>query len=209
MGHVATNRQCLLQPISQRDRFPAAILQPPFFSLDQTLAENYGSMGAIIGHEITHGFDDMGSQFDAAGNLSNWWTETDREEFDRRTAVLVNQFDNYVAVDDLHVNGSLTLGENIADLGGVQMAYLALQKRESMTSEQPNSDQVFFMAWARSWRENARPEGLKLQINTDPHAPNHFRANGPLSNFPAFAEAYRLTEDSPMVREASSRVEIW
>lgn len=196
-------------PLANEIVFPAAILQAPFFSLDQTLAENYGSMGAIIGHEITHGFDDMGSQFDASGNLSNWWTETDREEFDRRTAILVEQFDSYVAVDDLHVNGSLTLGENIADLGGVQMAYLALQMRESLTSEQPNSDQVFFMAWARSWRENARPEGLKLQINTDSHSPNHFRANGPLSNFPAFAEAFNLTDDSPMVREASSRVEIW
>lgn len=196
-------------PLANEIVFPAAILQPPFFGLEQSLAENYGSMGAIIGHEITHGFDDMGSQFDAAGNLSNWWTEADREEFDRRTAVLVEQFDNYVAIDDLHVNGSLTLGENIADLGGVQMAYLALKKRESMTSAQPNSDQVFFMAWARSWRENARPEGLKLQVNTDPHSPNHFRANGPLGNFPAFAEAFHLDESSPMVREASSRVEIW
>ena len=196
-------------PLANEIVFPAAILQPPFFGLEQTLAENYGSMGAIIGHEVTHGFDDMGSQFDAAGNLSNWWTDADREEFDRRTAVLVEQFNNYVAVDDLHVNGELTLGENIADLGGVQMAYLALQKRESLTSEQPSSDQMFFMAWARSWRENARPEGLKLQINTDPHSPNHFRANGPLSNFPAFADAFELTEDSPMVREASSRVEIW
>jgi len=196
-------------PLANEIVFPAAILQPPFFGLDQSLAENYGSMGAIIGHEVTHGFDDMGSQFDAAGNLSNWWTEADREEFDRRTAILVEQFDNYVAVDDLHVNGSLTLGENIADLGGIQMAYLALKKRESMTSAESNSDQVFFMAWARSWRENARPEGLKLQINTDPHSPNHFRANGPLGNFPAFAEAFHLDASSPMVREASSRVEIW
>ncbi|MFK5957091.1 MAG: M13 family metallopeptidase [Planctomycetota bacterium] len=196
-------------PLANEIVFPAAILQPPFFSLDQSLAENYGSMGAIIGHEITHGFDDMGSQFDADGNLSNWWTAADREEFDRRTAILVKQFDAYVAVDDLHVNGSLTLGENIADLGGVQMAYLAFKTRESLNSVKGNSDQDFFTAYVRSWRGNTRPAAMKLQINTDPHAPGHFRANGPLGNFPAFAEAFHLDASAPMVRAASDRAEIW
>lgn len=196
-------------PLANEIVFPAAILQPPFFSLDQSLAENYGSMGAIIGHEITHGFDDMGSQFDADGNLSNWWTAADREEFDRRTAILVKQFDAYVAVDDLHVNGSLTLGENIADLGGVQMAYLAFKTRESLNSVKGNSDQDFFTAYVRSWRGNTRPAAMKLQINTDPHAPGHFRANGPLGNFPAFAEAFHLDASAPMIRAASDRAEIW
>lgn len=200
-------------PLANEIVFPAAILQPPFFGLDQPLAQNYGSMGAIIGHEITHGFDDMGSQFDAQGNLSDWWTESDREEFNRRTAVLVAQFDGYVAIDDLHVNGELTLGENIADLGGLQMAYLAfhnrLKKGDAMVDTTNSQDQEFFRAWARSWRENTRPESLKLQVNTDPHSPNHFRANGPLGNLPMFAEAFRLDASSNMVREASERAEIW
>lgn len=200
-------------PLGNEIVFPAAILQPPFFGLEQSLAANYGSMGAIIGHEITHGFDDMGSQFDAEGNLVNWWTDADREEFERRAAVLVEQFDAYVAVDDLHVNGELTLGENIADLGGLQMAYLAFQKRGSLEL-QPIVDgltpnQQFFTAWARSWRENFRAETLKMQVLTDEHAPNHFRANGPLGNLPEFASAFRLDESAPMVRPAAERAQIW
>lgn len=200
-------------PLGNEIVFPAAILQPPFFGINQTLAQNYGSMGAIIGHEITHGFDDMGSQFDAEGNLVNWWTDSDREEFDRRASVLVEQFNNYAALPDLYVNGELTLGENIADLGGLQMAYLAFQKRGSMEL-QPIVDgltpnQQFFTAWARSWRENFRDEALKMQVLTDEHAPNHFRANGPLSNLPQFADAFRLDESAPMVRPASERAEIW
>lgn len=200
-------------PLGNEIVFPAAILQPPFFGLEQTLAQNYGSMGAIIGHEITHGFDDMGSQFDAEGNLTNWWTDADRQEFDRRAAVLVEQFDGYAALPDLHVNGELTLGENIADLGGLQMAYRAFQKRGSMEL-QPIVDgltpnQQFFTAWARSWRENFRDETLRMQVLTDEHAPNHFRANGPLSNLPQFADAFRLDESAPMVRPASERAEIW
>jgi putative endopeptidase len=200
-------------PLGNEIVFPAAILQPPFFGLEQTLAENYGSMGAIIGHEITHGFDDMGSQFDAEGNLVNWWTDTDREEFERRAAVLVEQFNGYEALDGLFVDGELTLGENIADLGGLQMAYLAFQKRGAMELQPivngltPN--QQFFTAWARSWRENFRPESLKMQVLTDEHAPNHFRANGPLSNLPQFASAFRLDESAPMVRPAAERAEIW
>ncbi|MHC4379686.1 MAG: M13 family metallopeptidase [Planctomycetota bacterium] len=200
-------------PLANEIVFPAAILQPPFFGLEQSLAQNYGSMGAIIGHEVTHGFDDMGSQFDAAGNLSDWWTEADRKEFNARTAVLVAQFNAYVAIDDLHVNGELTLGENIADLGGLQMAHLALHNRmEKNGSEAAITDSLdreFFRSWARSWRENTRPESLKLQVNTDPHSPNRFRANGPLGNLPMFAEAFHLDESSTMVREASDRAEIW
>ena len=201
-------------PLGNEIVFPAAILQPPFFGLQQTLAENYGSMGAIIGHEITHGFDDMGSQFDAQGNMVNWWTEADRTEFEARADVLVEQFNNYLVVDDLFVNGELTLGENIADLGGLKMAYLAFQMRSKMNGVQAVVDgltpnQQFFTAWARSWRQNSRAEALKLQVNTDPHSPEKFRANGPLGNLPEFAEAFGLTTDAAMVREAAQRASIW
>lgn len=201
-------------PLGNEIVFPAAILQPPFFGLEQTLAENYGSMGAIIGHEITHGFDDMGSQFDAQGNMVNWWTEEDRAEFDKRAAVLVEQFNNYLVIDDLYVNGELTLGENIADLGGLKMAYMAFQLRAEQVGGLADvngltAEQQFFTAWARSWRQNSRPESLKLQVNTDPHSPEKFRANGPLGNLPEFAEAFGMTADAPMIREATERASIW
>jgi putative endopeptidase len=201
-------------PLGNEIVFPAAILQPPFFGLEQTLAENYGSMGAIIGHEITHGFDDMGSQFDAQGNMVNWWTEEDRAEFDKRAAVLVEQFNNYLAIDDLYVNGELTLGENIADLGGLKMAYMAFQLRAERLGGLPDvndltPEQQFFTAWARSWRQNSRDESLKLQVNTDPHSPEKFRANGPLGNLQEFADAFGLTSEAPMIRDASERASIW
>ncbi|MGB0685227.1 MAG: M13-type metalloendopeptidase, partial [Planctomycetota bacterium] len=193
--------------------FPAAIMQPPFFSVDQPMAANYGAMGAIIGHEITHGFDDLGSQFDPAGNLEDWWTAEDRAEFERRAAVLVEQYDAYVAIDDLHVDGQLTLGENIADLGGLKMAHAAFMARSARELQSIvdgwSPEQQFFRAWARTWRENFRAETLKLQVQTDEHAPNHFRANGPLENLPAFADAFDLDESAPMVRPASARAEIW
>lgn len=200
-------------PLSNEIVFPAAIMQPPFFGLELTLAENYGAMGGIIGHEITHGFDDMGSQFDANGNLVNWWTEEDLAEFEARSQVLVDQFDAYVAIDDLHVNGELTLGENIADLGGLKMAYKAFKTRSAREIQSVvdgyTPEQQFFRAWARAWRENFRPETLKVQVNTDPHSPNHFRANGPLGNLQEFADAFDLREDSPMMRPRSERAEIW
>jgi len=201
-------------PLGNEIVFPAAIMQPPFFGINQTLAENYGSMGAIIGHEITHGFDDMGSQFDAQGNMVNWWTDADRAEFEARAGVLVNQFNDYQVFDDLNVNGELTLGENIADLGGLKMAYLAFQMRSEILGGQPDIDglspsQQFFTAWARSWRTNARDESLRLQVNTDPHSPHMFRANSPLGNLPEFAEAFGLTTDAPMVLDAAERASIW
>jgi putative endopeptidase len=201
-------------PLGNEIVFPAAILQPPFFGMEQSLAENYGSMGAIIGHEITHGFDDMGSQFDAQGNMVNWWTEADRVEFEKRADVLVEQFNNYLVIDDLYVNGELTLGENIADLGGLKMAYKAFQMRSEALGGQADADgmtpaQQFFTAWARSWRQNSRDEALRLQVNTDPHSPEKFRANSPLGNLPEFAEAFGLTTDAPLIREAGERASIW
>jgi len=193
--------------------FPAGILQPPFFSEAYDDALNYGAMGAVIGHEITHGFDDQGSQFDPAGNLANWWTPEDRAEFERRAAVVVAQFDGYVAIDDLHVNGKLTLGENLADLGGVTIGYDALQRalgsgeRKEIDGFTP--EQRFFLAWARAWRANETPEHTRLQVNTNPHSPARFRAIGPLSNVDEFGRAFRLPPDAPAMRPAGTRAQVW
>jgi putative endopeptidase len=193
--------------------FPAGILQPPFFSEFADDAVNYGSMGAVIGHEITHGFDDSGAQFDADGNLKMWWTEADFAEFNRRADGLVKQFDAYQIEDGTHVNGSLTLGENIADLGGLHIAYMALMHR---LGDEPQADidgfstaQRFFLAFARSWRGHSRLEALKVQINTDPHSPSYFRAIGPVGNLQQFADAFQLDASSPMMRPVNQRVDIW
>lgn len=200
-------------PLRNEIVFPAGILQPPFFSNAQDDALNYGAMGTVIGHEITHGFDDQGSQFDAEGNLNNWWTESDSQEFQARAQVLVDQFNGYQAIDDLHVNGQLTLGENIADLGGLIMAYHALMNRLGEDADKKldgfTPAQRFFLAYGRTWRANIRDEALKLQVNTDPHSPAYFRCIGPLSNTEAFAEAFGLPSDSPMMRPQESRASIW
>ena len=191
-------------PTNNDITFPAGILQPPFFSESYDDALNYGAMGAVIGHELTHGFDDEGSQFDAVGNLSNWWTPKDREEFERRAQVVVDQFSNYVAIDDLKVNGKLTLGENLADLGGVTIAYDALQKAQTnerlMMIDGFTPAQRFYIAWARAWRCNYTPERLKLQVNTNPHSPAMFRAIGPLSNLDDFQQAFGLADDAKVMR---------
>ncbi|MBL8840689.1 MAG: M13 family metallopeptidase [Planctomycetes bacterium] len=200
-------------PTNNDITFPAGILQPPFFSETYDDALNYGAMGAVIGHEITHGFDDQGSQFDGAGNLANWWGDADRAEFERRAQVVVAQFDGYRAIDDLHVNGKLTLGENIADLGGVTIAYAALQ-RALAGKERPLIDgftpeQRFFLAWARAWRSNETPAQQRLQVNTNPHSPARFRVVGPLSNVDEFAAAFALPPDAPMMRPPEQRARIW
>ncbi|MFQ5748901.1 MAG: M13 family metallopeptidase [Planctomycetota bacterium] len=201
-------------PLRNEIVFPAGILQPPFFSEHADDAVNYGGMGAVIGHEITHGFDDAGSQFDSDGNLRNWWSPKDKEEFQKRAAVLADQFDQYEAVDGLHVNGKLTLGENIADLGGLTIAHAALKKAWEKNPPKTAIDgftpeQRFYLAWARAWRQNIRPEALKLLVNTNPHAPARFRAVGPLSNLPDFARAFDLDASAPAVRPASERAKIW
>lgn len=200
-------------PLLNEVVFPAGILQPPFFSEDADDACNYGSMGAVIGHEITHGFDDSGAQFDADGNLKMWWTEADFAEFNRRADGLVKQFDAYTIEDGTHVNGTLTLGENIADLGGLHIAYMALQKRmgDDFHGEIDGFTipQRFFLAFARSWRGHSRLEALKVQINTDPHAPNYFRAIGPIANLQEFADAFGLDESAPMMKPKAERVDIW
>ncbi|HEX6286608.1 MAG TPA: M13 family metallopeptidase, partial [Acidimicrobiia bacterium] len=199
-------------PLHNEVVFPAGILQPPFFYADADDAVNYGGIGAVIGHEITHGFDDNGSRFDEGGRRRNWWSDEDRVEFERRAQVLVEQYSDYGVFDDLKVNGKLTLGENIADLGGLAVAYDAF----SSTLDGAGPDlgglsplQRFFVSFATIWRMNYSDEYLRMLTNVDVHSPNRYRANGPLSNFPPFAEAYGVDEGSPMRRPADRLVDIW
>ncbi len=200
-------------PVMNEIVFPAAIMQPPMFDGEADDAINYGAMGSVIGHEFMHGFDDKGSKFDADGNMVDWWTDEDRERFDERTKILIDQFNGFVAVDDLHVNGELTLGENIGDMAGLTMAYHALQSalegRDPGKIDEFTPQQRFFLSWAQGWRKNYRPEALKLQVNTDPHSPAKFRVNGPLANMPEFAEAFGCKEGDPMALSADKRAAIW
>jgi putative endopeptidase len=201
-------------PPTNEITFPAGIMQPPFFNPKADDAVNYGGMGGAIGHEITHGFDDQGRQFDALGNLSGWWTEADTKGFNRRAEVVQKQFDSYVAIDSLHVNGKLTLGENIADLGGLLIAHGAYRRSlQGKPAPAPidglTGDQRFFLAWAQIWRAKTRPEYTRLLVNVDPHAPPEFRTIGPLSNIPAFAQAFGCKAGDPMVRPESERAQIW
>jgi putative endopeptidase len=175
--------------------FPAGILQPPFFDPQADDASNYGSIGGVIGHELTHGFDDEGRQYDADGNLKNWWTDQDVRNFQERGKAIANQYSGYVAVDALHVNGDLTLGENIADIGGLKIAYLALQKALAGRPAPEKidgftADQRFFIAYAQGWRRNATPESLRVMIATDPHSPAPFRVRGPTADTPEFSRAF-------------------
>lgn len=202
-------------PLQNEIVFPAAILQPPFFDPKADDALNYGGIGAVIGHEILHGYDDEGSKFDAKGNLADWWTKEDREKFDARTAKLVQQFDDYVAIDGLHVKGKLTLGENIADLGGLNMAYDAFKLAQSQSAD-PNAkidgltpDQRFFLNFAQVWRRAFRDAELKRRLNVDPHAPAQFRAIAAPSNMPAFAQAFGCKSGDAMVRDGDRQVKIW
>jgi len=175
--------------------FPAGILQPPFFDPQADDASNYGSMGAVIGHELTHGFDDEGRQFDADGNLKDWWTSEDVENYQERGKAIARQYSDYVAVDDLHINGDLTLGENIADIGGLKIAYLALQKAQAAKPAPEKidgftADQRFFLAFAQGWRRNATPETVRVMVASDPHSPAPFRVRGPMADTPEFSHAF-------------------
>ncbi len=206
-------------PQNNTINFPAAILQPPFFYANGDDAINYGGIGAVIGHESSHGFDDEGSQFDGDGNNVNWWTDADRKEFEARAGKLVKQFDAYVPLadhPDKHVNGQLTLGENIGDLGGLNVAYDALQAALTAHPDEASrqidgytQDQRFFLNWARVWRGNIREENQLLRLNVDPHAPAKFRAIAAPSNMPAFAAAFRCKPGDAMVRAADQQVRIW
>ncbi len=196
--------------------FPAAILQPPFFDANADDAINYGGIGAVIGHEMGHGYDDQGSKFDAHGNNVNWWTDADRTAFEARTAKLGAQFDGYEALPGKHVNGQLTMGENIGDLGGLNAAYTALQMALSKNPAEAKrkidgytQEQRFFLNWARVWRGNIRPEAQLTLLNTDPHAPAQFRAIGAPSNMPEFAKAFQCKGGDAMVRDGEEQVKIW
>ncbi|MFZ1677165.1 MAG: M13 family metallopeptidase [Saprospiraceae bacterium] len=194
--------------------FPAAILQPPFFDWQADAAVNYGGIGAVIGHEITHGFDDQGSRFDKEGNLNEWWTPEDRERFEALTLRLIKQFDGYFPFDDLALNGTFTLGENIADLGGLSVAYDALQlfylrhgKPDKIDGF--SADQRFFMSWATVWRTKTRPEALRHQIKTDPHPPGQYRAVAAPSNINTFYDAFNIHPQSTWYRKQEDRIKIW
>ena len=195
--------------------FPAGILQPPFFFADGDDAVNYGGIGVVIGHEMSHGFDDSGSQYDADGNLKNWWTEADRKAYEVRTALMVKQFDGYMALPDQAVNGKLTLGENIGDLGGLKIAYAALAKAlGSDPQKAPKIDgwapaQRFFLSYATIWRNSIRDEALRVRLNTDPHSPGRYRVVGPLSDLPEFHEAFACAAGTPMSRPEVERPSIW
>ena len=191
--------------------FPAGILQPPFFHADGDDAVNFGAIGSVIGHEITHGFDDQGSRFDARGHLRQWWTDEDRAEFERRADVVVAQFDEFEVADDLNVNGRLTLGENIADLGGVSIAFDAFKRVEGEGSpiDGYSPEQRFFLSYGAIWRQNYTDEYLRLLVQTDPHSPSMYRCNGALANSLEFAQAFALDGGTSMVRDAEERAKIW
>jgi endothelin-converting enzyme/putative endopeptidase len=194
--------------------FPAGILQPPFYAKTQSPAMNFGAIGMVVGHELTHGFDDEGRQFDAEGNLRDWWTQPVSAEFDRRADCVVKQFDEYSVVDDVHVKGKLTLGENIADLGGLKLAYASLERAEKEHPATPSlggftPEQQFFLGFAQGWCTNIRPEAARTLASVDPHSPARWRVDGPLSNLPEFAAAFQCKEGDKMVRPQDRRCTVW
>jgi len=194
--------------------FPAAILQPPFFFIDGDDAVNYGAIGVVIGHEMTHGFDDQGRLYDKDGNIKDWWTKEDAESFKKQTEVLVEQFNSYKMLDSLHVNGKLTIGENIADMGGLTVAYVALQK--AMEGKDMNvkidgftSDQRFFLAYAQVWRGNTRDKELMRRLKEDVHSPKEARVNAQVYNIPAFYKAFNIKPSDKRFKPEDQRPVIW
>ena len=202
-------------PIQNEIVFPAAILQPPFFDLSADIAVNYGGIGAVIGHEIGHGFDDQGSKFDGDGNMIDWWTQADRTEFEKRANALIAQFDALFPEEtpDIHVNGALTVGENIGDLGGLAIGFkaykLALKGAQAPVIDGLTGEQRFFLSWAQAWRGKVRAEELRRRIATDPHSPYEFRCNAIVRNINDFYQAFDLTEGDKLWLAESERVEIW
>ncbi len=202
-------------PLANEIVFPAAILQPPFFDLEADIAANYGGIGAVIGHEIGHGFDDQGSKYDGDGNMVDWWSDEDRAKFESLTKVLVDQFDalSPESTPDIHVNGAFTLGENIGDLGGLGIAYkaykLALNGAESPVIDGLTGDQRFFLSYAHSWRNKNRPEEVRRRIAIDPHSPDEFRCNQIVRNVQEFYDAFGVTEKDELWLAPAERVRIW
>ena len=194
--------------------FPAAILQPPFFNKDADAAVNYGGIGAVIGHEMTHGFDDQGRQFDKKGNLSDWWTNTDADNFTKQTAVLVNQYDNFKILDTLHVNGKLTLGENIADFGGITVSLNALKSVWKKTGDNTKIDgftplQRFFLSYAQVWRLTIRDKDQMRKLKEDVHSPGIARTNAVVRNVPEFYTAFDIKPTDPLYLAPDKRANIW
>lgn len=201
-------------PVNNEIVFPAAILQPPFFNANADAAVNFGGIGAVIGHEMTHGFDDSGAQFDGDGNLKDWWTAEDKANFEKATKSLAAQYDAYEPVKDIHVNGTFTNGENIADLGGVNIAYDALQmylkdKGTPGKIDGYTPDQRFFLSWATVWRTLSTEKFMTNQVKTDPHSPGFFRSFGPLVNTEAFYKAFDVKQGDKLYKKPEERVKIW
>ena len=200
-------------PTNNDITFPAGILQFPFFDFGADDAVNYGGIAAVIGHEMTHGFDDQGRQFDANGNLKDWWQKQDEEKFKARADEVAKQFDAYTVLDTLHINGKLTLGENLADLGGLNIAYEAFTKtkefKEGKKIDGFTPQQRFFLSWAQVWRSNTRPETEAQLIKTDPHSPGMYRANAPLANMDAWYAAFNVKPEDKMYKPESERIHIW
>jgi endothelin-converting enzyme/putative endopeptidase len=190
--------------------FPAGVLQPPLFDPKMDAAPNYGNTGATIGHELTHGFDDEGRQFDAAGNLKDWWTAADAKNFEQRVACVRNQYAQYTIVDDIKINSSLTLGEDVADLGGTLLAYIAWKHATEGQDLKPvdglTPDQRFFVGMAQWACGDERPESKRLHALTDPHSPGEYRINGVVSDLPQFGSAFGCKVGQPMMRENACRV---
>ncbi len=200
-------------PVNNEIVFPAAILQPPFFNLEADDAVNYGAIGAVIGHELGHGFDDQGAKYDGDGNLRNWWSEQDLAQFQERGQKLVSQYNEYAPFEDANVNGELTLGENIGDLGGLTVAYkayqLSLGGTDAPVIDGYTGDQRFFMGWAQIWRRKYRDEELRNRLMTDSHSPSHYRVIGVLPNMPEFYQAFDVKEGDEMYIKPEARVKIW
>ena len=201
-------------PMNNEIVFPAAILQAPFFSFDADPAVNFGGIGAVIGHEITHGFDDSGAEYDGDGNLKNWWTPQDKENFKKATKALAAQFDKYEVAKGVFVNGIFTNGENIADLGGVNIAYDALQlylKEHGKVQKISGytQEQRFFISWATVWRGFSTQKHLLNQVKTDPHTPQYIRAFAPLTNVDAWYKAFGVKKEDKLYRAPLDRVKIW
>ena len=193
--------------------FPAAILQPPFFNMKADDAVNYGGIGAVIGHEISHGFDDQGSKYDGDGKLRDWWTAQDRKNFEARTQALIEQYNQYEPVKGYKLNGAFTIGENIADLAGMTIAYrayrLSLNGQPAPVIDGMTGDQRFFMGWAQVWRRKYREANLIARIKTDPHSPSEYRCNGVVINIPGYYEAFNVQPGDKMYKPPEQRIKLW
>jgi endothelin-converting enzyme/putative endopeptidase len=196
-------------PQNNSINFPAGILQPPFFDPRRDMSLNYGGVGAVIGHEMTHGFDDQGRKFDGDGNLRDWWTPADGAEFEKRASCVANEYSGFTSVDDVKLNGRLTLGENTADNGGLRVSFMAMEdalKGKGETKDGFTAEQRFFLGFAQVWCESMAPQEARNRAMTDPHSPGRFRVNGTLQNMPEFQKAFSCHAGQPMVSQNACRV---